>query len=106
MFGKAGFNVGGSKTKGSSQTALSKKTAPPRKRSYIMPFVAGLIATVVASFMLPQNLMFLEYVVFAAVTGGLIFRSYKFNSGQWQELFAAWQKSFICQKCGHSFVVD
>lgn len=105
-FGGAGLNFGKGKTKGKSQTALSQRTAPPRKLSYLTPFVSGIIATIIVSFMLPLHLMDLQYAAFAAVTGGLIFRAYKFNSGKWPALFEMWQKSFICHKCGHTFAVD
>lgn len=104
-FGGAGLNFGSGKTKGTSQTAMSQKTAPPRKFSYIRPFIIGLIVAFVTSFFIREP-AFLPNIVFVAVTGGLVYRAYSFNSKQWPELRQAWEKSFICHKCGHSFILN
>lgn len=106
-FGGGGLNFGGAKTKGTSQTALSKRTAPPRKYSYIKPLLIGLLASFIADIALTSlNIPWLGYAVLAVVSGGLLYRSYLYNHNQWPALYNSWSNSFICHKCGAIYEVN
>lgn len=102
--GGGGLNFGGAKTKGTSQTALSKRTAPPRKYSYVWPFIFGLLSAFITDVFLPTP-PFVTKIVFVGVVGGLLFRSISFNRNQWPSLYKIWSNSFICGKCGEIFEV-
>lgn len=103
LFGWGGLSAGSGRTKGTSQTALSRRTAPPRKASYIRPFILGFIASMAAGIAIPK-LIILPHVVFLAVTAALFHKAHSFNTKQWPELRQVWKKSFICRKCGFSFI--
>lgn len=103
-FGGAGLNFGGARTKGTSQTALSMRAAPPRKYSYIKPVLIGLLASVIVEIWLSTTL--LTNAVLVVTSGGLLYRSFLYNRNQWPALHNSWRNSFICHKCGAIYEVN
>jgi hypothetical protein len=105
--------VGRATTRGTEQSALSKRLTPPLKWSYLKVigwsvlvfFCAGWLvfyvntiatdATTVSS--TPLSLFAL---ISAAVFVLLLFFVWKHNHSTYQRQFAEWDSSFICQRCG------
>jgi len=105
--------VGRTTTRGSQQSALSKKLSPPAKWSYLkvmgwclLVFVcAGWLvfyvntvttnATSVSSF--PLTFFTL---ISAAIFASLLFLVWKHNNSAYKKRFAEWDSSFICSRCG------
>ena len=105
--------VGRATTRGTQQSALSKKLTPPLKWSYlkvigwsVLVFLsAGWLvfyinsvttkATTVSS--APLTLFALIY---AAILALLLFLVWRHNHSSYQTQYAEWDKSFICERCG------
>lgn len=105
--------VGRATTRGTGQSALSKKLTPPVKWSYLkvigwsvllfvcvgwLVFYVNTVttnATTVSS--APLTLFGL---IFATVFVFLLFFVWKHNHSTYQRRFAEWDHSFICQRCG------
>lgn len=105
--------VGRATTRGTEQSALSKKLTPPLKWSYlkvigwsVLVFLsAGWLvfyinsvttkATTVSS--APLTLFALIY---AAILALLLFLVWRHNHSSYQTQYAEWDKSFICERCG------
>lgn len=104
--GRGGLALGGAKikTEGTSQTAASQKAAPPAKKPYLKPLLYIFAAMIIASIFL--NGLVLGPLVTLAWLGGsiaYIVTARKFNSQVWPELFAQWDRSFVCSRCSHTF---
>jgi len=105
--GGIGIGIGSSKNKGTSQTALSQRAAPPKKSSYLKIFKYWFIATLLSQIFL-RNTTFREIVAVTILVaaGYAIYRAFMFNRDQWPALHQTWQKSFICLRCSNIFEVD
>lgn len=103
------FGLGAERTKttGTSQTLSSQKASPPSKKTYFKPLIAIWIGVaIIASFMGKGSLSNL-ISSFLWIAGSLawIIYAYKYNSNEWINLKAQWDKSFICNRCNHQFEV-
>jgi hypothetical protein len=105
--------VGKATTRGTHQSALSKKLAPPVKWSYLkvigwsvlvflsagwLVFYVNTVttnATTVSS--APLTLFALIY---GAIFALLLFLVWRHNHSSYQTQYAQWDKSFICERCG------
>lgn len=103
--------VGRATTRGVRQSALSKSLVPPTKWSYLklilwsaaISFVA-LIAYVRVVMTSPPPVSSLPvkiYFVVAPLVFIFLFVSvWRHNHSTYQRLYAEWNRSFICQRCG------
>ena len=109
--GGPGILVGRTSTRGSQQSALSKRLSPPTKWSYVklvgwsgvvtlialVLYVQHVMASPVPASSLPAKL----YVLFAPVVFLLLVAIiWRHNHSTYQRQFDAWDRSFICQRCG------
>lgn len=103
--GGIGLGVGGGKTKGTAQTQESQRAAPPPKKKFIKPLAFILIITVIVSLVVGKNhviqpiISLLWLISTAAWIGWAVY----YNTKQWPILKQAWDKSFICNRCGQVF---
>jgi len=103
--------VGRTTTRGTQQSALSKRLGPPTKSSYVKVVVWSGVVTLVALVIYVQYVMLNPlpassvpvklYVVFAAIVllllVGIVWRH---NHSTYQQKYAQWNGSFICERCG------
>ncbi len=105
--------VGRATTRGTEQSALSKKLTPPLKWSYLkvigwsvlvflsagwLVFYVNTVttnATTVSS--APLTLFALIY---GAIFALMLFLVWRHNHSSYQTQYAQWDKSFICERCG------
>jgi len=109
--GGPGVLVGGATTRGSQQSALSKRLSPPSKWSYAKLVLWSGVVTLIALFLYVQHVMSSTppvsslpvrlYAVFAPVVllllVGIVWRH---NHSTYRQKYAHWDKSFICERCG------
>jgi hypothetical protein len=103
--------VGRATTRGVQQSALSKSLVPPTKWSYLklvlwsaaISFVA-LIAYVRVVMTSPPPVSSLPVKIYAAVAPVvflfLFVLVWRHNHSVYQQTYALWNESFICQRCG------
>ena len=109
--GGPGILVGGTSTRGSQQSALSRRLSPPTKWSYaklvgwsgvltlfaLVLYVQHVMASPVPASSLPAKL----YVLFAPFIFlflvGIIWRH---NHSAYEQKYARWNESYICERCG------
>ena len=108
LFGPA-IGVGLVRTRGTHQTGTSLRATPPRKKSFIKPFILSFIVGCLA------NLAIAFYSASAALKGNVttevfllvlsvyLFYTWHFNSRVWPKQMAAWNGLFICNRCGETF---
>lgn len=111
-FGSGGLGVGfgSSKIKGSNQSRLSQKAAPPEKKRVIKHFAIWgiglfLVPPVVVSVLgwdssIAQLLTLLLYL---GAAGLHIYSDIQYNRRIYPNLFTRWDESFLCHKCGLMF---
>ena len=109
--GGPGVLVGRTTTRGSQQSALSKRLCPPSKWSYAKLVLWSGVVTLVALFLYAQHVMSSPppvsslpvklYAVFAPVVFllliGIVWRH---NHSTYQRRYALWNTSIICERCG------
>ena len=103
--------VGRATTRGIQQTELSKHLSPPAKWSYkklvlwfaivsfiaLVVYVRSVMSGPVPASSLPVKL----YVIFAPVVLLLLVGTvWRHNHSTYQQKYAEWNQSFICQRCG------
>jgi hypothetical protein len=103
--------VGRATTRGSQQSALSKRLSPPSKWSYMKLILWSGIATLIALVIYVQHVMWSPvpasslpaklYALFAPFIflflAAIIWRH---NHLTYQQKYAQWNESFICERCG------
>jgi hypothetical protein len=114
-FGSGGIGIGfgSSKINGSNQSRLSQKAAPPEKKRVIKHFAIWgiglfIVPPVVVSVFgwdssIAQLLTLLSYL---GAAGLHIYSDIQYNRRIYPGLFARWDTSFLCHKCGIIFQVS
>jgi hypothetical protein len=108
--GHLGVGVGGTVSTGSQQSLLAQELAPPKKKAIGFGGCLGcclLMFGIVCMFAgSGSDVIF----VGTALTGiGILFYwkahrlSEQFNETEYPKLLAAWERSFLCMRCGHRF---
>ncbi len=113
VVGEGGPNVvvGRAITRGIQQTELSKHLSPPAKWSCAKLVLWSGVATLIALVIYVQHVMASPvpasslpvklYVVFTPVIllllGGIVWRH---NHSTYRRMYAQWNESFICERCG------
>jgi len=109
--GGPGIVVGRTATRGSQQSALSKRLKPPSKWSYLKLVLWSGVVTLIALVVYVQHVMSSPmpasslpvklYVVFAPVVLllllGIVWRH---NHSTYEQKYTLWNESFICERCG------
>ena len=109
LSGKIG--IGGAKTKGHSQTELSRITAPPERHSYGIWFGCGLIVYLFLAILLEGYKVPGRLANILAIIGGwgpalfFMVRAFRFNRDVYPQRMQRWKNSWICFRCGHKFVM-
>ena len=109
--GGPGALVGGATTRGSQQSALSKRLSPPSKWSYAKLVLWSGVVTLMALVLYVQHVMSSPvpasslpvklYVVFAPVVLFLLLGIvWRHNHSTYRQKYAEWDESFICERCG------
>jgi len=103
--------VGRATTRGSQQSALSKRLSPPSKWSYMKLILWSGVVTLIALVIYIQHVMSSPvpvsslpaklYVLFAPVVFLLLVAIiWRHNHSTYQQKYAQWNESFICERCG------
>ena len=109
--GGPGVLVGRATTRGSQQSALSKRLSPPSKWSYAKLVLWSGVVTLIALVLYVQHVMSSPvpasslpvklYVIFAPVVllllVGIVWRH---NHSTYEQKYARWNESFMCERCG------
>jgi hypothetical protein len=109
--GGIGVGVGSSKVKGTQQTELSKRAAPPAKKRLLrntILYVIGILlvpgfinSTLNIDNQVLQMLVGLGYLALAATH---TYKSFMYNKKVWPELYQRWDRQYMCLKCGTVFM--
>ena len=103
--------VGRTTTRGTQQSALSNRLCPPTKWSYVQLVLWSGVVTLIALVIYVQHVMSSPvpasslpvklYVIFAPVVllllVGIVWRH---NHSTYEQKYARWNESFICERCG------
>jgi hypothetical protein len=100
--GRLGIGAGKTRTTGVSQTAASQKAAPPAKKAYVRPLLWIFGGYILASLFFPKLNAILPYVWIAGSVAWVV-QAYRYNSGVWPNLKGIWDRSFVCNRCSHTF---
>ena len=109
--GGPGILVGRTSTRGSQQSAFSKRLSPPTKWSYVKLVGWSGVVTLIALVLYVQHVMASPvpasslpvklYVVFAPLVlfllVGIVLRH---NRSAYEQKYAWWNESYICERCG------
>jgi hypothetical protein len=98
-------------TRGSQQSALSKRLSPPFRWSYMKLILWSGVATLIALVIYVQHVMSSPvpasslpvklYAVFAPVAFLLLVGTvWRHNHSTYQQSYTQWNESFICERCG------
>ncbi len=103
-FGR-GFASGGgvTTTSGVAQSGLAATAAPPTKARYWPPIALTIVGLFLSDLRRPYN------VVGLAVCGLGLYRLWQtrqHNGTVWPALFAQWNASWMCHRCGHMYVMS
>lgn len=110
--GGLGIGMGSSKIKGNNQSMLSKKAAPPARKKTFKHFLLwgiglfitpGLIVSMMGWHSSPAQVVVV--LVFLAAASIHLYSDFQFNRRIFPGLFARWEASFLCLKCGAEFQV-
>ena len=105
--------VGRATTRGTQQSVLSKKLAPPVKWSYLKVIGWSVLVFLSAGWLVfyvntvttkATTLSSAPLAAFGSITGMvlvlLMFVVWRHNHATYPQRFAEWDRSFICQRCG------
>jgi len=105
--------VGRATTRGTGQSALSKKLTPPVKWSYLKVIGWSVLVFLSAGWLgfyvntvttKATTLSSAPLAAFGLITGMalvlLMFLVWRHNHATYRQRFAEWDRSFICQRCG------
>lgn len=89
-----GFSRGTTTTTGKSQSITAMKAAPPNKKKIIIPIVL----IVAGLFLMKQGELWA--LIISAVGGFLFYFYFKYNRNVYPRLYADWENSWLCNRCG------
>ncbi len=105
--------VGRATTRGTEQSALSKKLTPPVKWSYLKVIGWSVLVFLCAGWLVfyvntvttnATTVISAPLTAFGLISGAvfvlLLFVVWKHNHSNYQTQYAQWDKSFICERCG------
>jgi len=105
--------VGRATTRGTGQSALSKKLTPPVKWSYLKVIGWSVLVFLCAGWLVfyvntvtrnATTVFSAPLTAFGLISGAvfllLLFVVWRHNHSNYQTQYAQWDKSFICERCG------
>jgi hypothetical protein len=105
--------VGRATTRGTGQSALSKKLTPPVKWSYLKVIGWSVLLFVCVGWLVfyvntvatnATTVLSAPLTAFGLISGAvfvlLLFVVWKHNHSTYDRAFAEWDRSFVCQRCG------
>lgn len=96
--------VGGARSKGISQTELAHRVAPPAKRSQRGATWAMVLGLIIGLPNLADNTGAAVIMLLVAAGGAwAFFRAAQWNRRVWPQLYDRWDRSYMCERCGHGF---
>ncbi len=112
--GGAGIGFGRSKTKGTSQTAASKRAAPPQKIPYVWPlFIIAILFMIlggtIGSLLGNGPHKIIEGIVafcWLVASAAWVYFAFQYNANTWPPLKANWDKSYLCNRCNAIFRLE
>jgi hypothetical protein len=107
--GGIGVGVGASKTTGTSQTAASKRAAPPAKKRYLKPLLGIFGVFMLSLIFIGAKSDFLGSLLtigWVAASAGWVYFAFQYNSKTWPSLKASWDNSFLCNRCNEIFCLS
>jgi hypothetical protein len=100
-----GSSHGSAHTTGRQQTALSKQASPPAKKHTILWGGASVIMAIwtLTSFF---PITFGSFILLGLTALGvrLTLKAWQFNRDEYPDMYAKWEQSFMCNRCGEVFV--
>lgn len=106
--GGVGFGTsrGSASTTGRQQTALSKQASPPGKKHAILWSIAAVIMGIwtLTSFF-PISMGSLLLLGATVLAGRFALKGFQWNKEEYPGLYARWEQSFMCNRCGEVFVL-
>lgn len=95
---RGGFGIGTAttRTQGTSQTKAAEKAAPPKKKNYMW-------AAIIIAVGLFLSIESIAFILVLPIGGYLAYRAYTYNSVNYPPLFSAWEKQWMCNKCGEIY---
>lgn len=103
--GGIGVGVGANRTTGTSQTATSRRAAPPVTKSYLKPLLVIFGVYMLVAIFTGSNEIFrtLLGIGWLAASAGWVYYAFQYNSKTWSPLKAAWDNSYLCNRCNEVF---
>ena len=92
---------------GTSQSQLAASVAPPEPKSTIWKYCFATLGAALflgGLFRLDFNNI-LSGIVYGGGFGFWAYKSNQYNNTEYRELYEKWQRSYICLKCGHRFMI-
>ena len=103
--GGASFGSASTRTTGTQQTALSKQAAPPAKKHTILwAILAAFLGFLALGGLSDFSVSVLIFAGLAALAGRMSLKAKAYNASAFPELHARWERSFMCNRCGETFV--
>lgn len=116
-YGTGGVNAAYFKSKGRQLTRLAREAAPPRQRNtgtdllgglflgFFLGGIAGLVA-LLCGFKFLASILFWFLQVIGIIYGlFLVENDENWNKTVWPKVYAVWQHTWICNRCGKRFTV-
>jgi hypothetical protein len=100
--GGVAVGVGKTRTRGVSQTAASQKAAPPARKAYLRPLMYIFGGMILLNIFM-SSLGTLWTVLWIVGSIAWVVTAYRYNSGVWPSLKSIWDRSFVCNRCSHTF---
>lgn len=91
----AGFGTATTTTTGKSQSIAAQKAAPPDKKKIIIP-----IALIAAGLIVLFAIHAFTGIALIAIGAFIFWKFTQYNNTTYPPLYAEWQRSWLCNKCG------
>jgi len=102
--GGASFGSASTRTTGTQQTALSKQAAPPAKKHTILwGALAAFLGFLALGGLSDFSVSVLFFAGLAVLAGRMSLKAKAYNATTFPELYARWERSFMCNRCGETF---
>jgi len=97
------------RTTGIAMSKAAQKAAPPFKKGYKTPVIGLLIGLGAILYQFGGDFNTLWFILGLAAAGGfgwLLFTAIRYNVQRWPSDHSAWQKRWMCNKCGVVFAEE
>ncbi len=103
--GHPGGGVGQTSTTGSQQSLLAKELTPPQTKAPGGGGCVLVIGVIVLVIGIPDSIWPMMLAGGLVTILGLLFlgKALEFDNNEYPKLMAAWERSFLCMRCGHRF---